>query len=165
MLHIFGIQNVTINLKKMIKYLFTLVIAVSMISCAEKTDVLMQIKTDESNILIDEIGNVVAIEIVKNATNYICQDSLTPLMTIRYKDKMIYPLKAKQVANGVLLSYENDIEAKIKILSKETYVTFELMSLSNNEDVDLIVWGPFSTTIDKVIGETIGVVQSHDFAV
>ena len=30
--------------------------------------------------------------------------------------------------------------------------------------VDLIIWGPYPTTINKVIGETVGVVQGEEYA-
>ena len=145
-------------------FLSILIVAIFAISCSKKSDVIIEIKTNESDFLIDEIGNVVAIEIVKNAKNYIYQDSVTPLMSVRYNGKIIHPIKAKKKTDGILLSYKNNIKAHIKITSKEAYVTFELISLSHNKDIDLIVWGPFSTTIDKVIGETVGVVQSEKYA-
>jgi len=142
-----------------------LIIVSSFFSCSDKSTVVKELKTNESIVTIDDRGNIVAIEIVKNATNYIYQDSASSLMAISYKNEILYPIEAKNTPDGISLFYENNVQAQIKILEKESYVTFELVSLSNSEEVDIIVWGPFNTTIDQVIGETVGVVQSEKYAV
>ena len=142
-----------------------LIIAITLFSCTDESLVVLELKTNESIINIDDRGNVVAIEIVKKATNYIYQDSASPLMSVRYRNKMLYPIEAKKSLDGISLLFDNNIEAQIKILEKDAYVTFELLYLSNSDDVDLIVWGPFNTIVDQVIGETVGVVQSKGYAV
>ena len=38
------------------------------------------------------------------------------------------------------------------------------MALSNPDEVDLVVWGPYPTIIKKIIGETVGVVRGETFA-
>ena len=38
------------------------------------------------------------------------------------------------------------------------------MECNDPEKVDLVVWGPFPTTINKSIGETVGVVRGEQFA-
>ena len=48
---------------------------------------------------------------------------------------------------------------------KDSHLTFELLSLTNHESVDLILWGPYPTTINKIIGETVGVVRGEDYAI
>ena len=52
----------------------------------------------------------------------------------------------------------------ISIQQKSTHLTFELKAIDGQE-VDLIMWGPFPTTIDQIIGETIGVVRNDQFAI
>ena len=79
---------------------------------------------------------------------------------------MCYPESANfnEQNKTILLTFENKVEAKIKVKTKQTHLTFELVSISNSENIELIVWGPYPTTINKVIGETVGVVQGDDFA-
>ena len=48
---------------------------------------------------------------------------------------------------------------------KTSHINFELIALSQADEVDLIVWGPYPTTIDKIIGETVGVVRGENFAI
>ena len=64
------------------------------------------------------------------------------------------------------LSYaKNQIDAKIKVLSNDGYITFELIELSDVDKVELVTWGPFKTIIKETIGETIGVVRNKDFSI
>ena len=48
---------------------------------------------------------------------------------------------------------------------KTSHLVFELTDCRPNDRVELAVWGPYHTTIKKVIGETVGVVQGESFAV
>ncbi len=57
------------------------------------------------------------------------------------------------------------ITAKIKAETKKSYLTFELLELSDTVKVDLVLWGPFKTNIKETIGESIGVVRDSSFAI
>jgi len=80
---------------------------------------------------------------------------------------MRLPLLAhfKKKRQIVSLGFKNDIVAKVKVESKETHLTFELLEISNSDNIELIVWGPYPTTIKKIIGETIGVVRGEEYAI
>ena len=56
-----------------------------------------------------------------------------------------------------------DITARVKVSIKPTYLTFEMKSIEGT-DAALVMWGPYPTTINQTIGETIGVVRNDDFA-
>ena len=51
----------------------------------------------------------------------------------------------------------------VKVATKGTHITFEVVSIVPKEKVDLVVWGPYPTTIGKTIGETVGVVRDDRF--
>jgi hypothetical protein len=86
-------------------------------------------------------------------------------MLIRINNEIIPPQSAEIKENTLSLKYKNGIEANIKIEQKISHITFELLSLTSNEMVELITWGPFPTTINKIIGETVGVVRGEEYAV
>ena len=62
------------------------------------------------------------------------------------------------------LKFKNDQTAVVGVIEKDTHIQFELISLTNKDNVDLIQWGPYRTTIQKIIGETVGVVRGEKFA-
>jgi hypothetical protein len=55
--------------------------------------------------------------------------------------------------------------AHIKAEQKTTHITFELIKIEGNSKPDLAIWGPFATTINQTVGETVGVVRNEDFAI
>jgi hypothetical protein len=57
------------------------------------------------------------------------------------------------------------VTVKIKVVTKNSYVTFEVIDVQPFSDVELVLWGPYPTTINKRIGESIGVAQGETFAI
>ncbi|MCD6566086.1 MAG: hypothetical protein J7K53_09085 [Bacteroidales bacterium] len=107
-------------------------------------------------------------ELIDKATgiNYLAFDTIAPLMSVRINRKFLYPESAgfNSDSNKLLITYENNIEAEIHVEVKSTHLSFELVSISNPEEIELITWGPYPTTINKIIGETVGVVRGEEFA-
>ena len=65
----------------------------------------------------------------------------------------------------ILLHYPNGSVAAVKAEQKTAYLRFQLISLTNRNGIDNVVWGPYKTNISKTIGDIIGVVRSDDFAI
>ena len=136
------------------------------LSCTtENSTKLIELKTDGFQITLDRQGYFSHFMDLNNGKDYLSKDTLAPLMTIRRENTIILPQSAKLKENILTLFYNDDFEAEIKIEQKASHITFELLSLSNNDQVDLVIWGPYPTSINKVIGETVGVVQGEDFAI
>ena len=47
---------------------------------------------------------------------------------------------------------------------KPTYITFELLSVTPKEKVEMVVWGPFASTSDKNAGVFAGILWDEQFA-
>jgi hypothetical protein len=92
-------------------------------------------------------------------------DSISYVMTLRVNNIIECPQSARVEGHLLFLGFNGDLEAVIKLEEKTTHTTFELVSLSNMDSVDLVIWGPYSTTINHIIGETVGVVRSEDYAI
>jgi hypothetical protein len=68
-------------------------------------------------------------------------------------------------ASGIArLDYPDGITARVRVTPKPTHLVFELLGVEPAEPVELIVWGPYATTISETIGETVGVVRDSVFA-
>ncbi len=145
-------------------YLFSLLLL--LLSCSIISND-FEFSTNSFQMSIDSNGNITKLIDKNSATNYLSKDIAAPLMSIRVDDKILSPQSAifDEENRTITLNYENDRLAQIKIESKEMHLTFELLAISNQEDVELIIWGRYPTTINKIIGETVGVVQGKEYAV
>mgnify|MGYP001123542894 FL=1 len=101
---------------------------------------------------------------LKNGKDYISKDTIVSVMSIRIDNQILHPISASSNRNEIILDFENDVVAHIKVEEKETHFTLELISITNKDIVELIVWGPYPNIINKIISETVGVVRGDEFA-
>ncbi len=135
-------------------------------SCALNSgSTMLTLSTDAMQIGIDNKGRVVALLDVASGTNYILKDTLAPLLSVRIKNVIKHPKSASTSNDMLKLEFDDNVSATIKIAEKKTHCTFELIEISGDEKVELIIWGPYRTAIQKTIGETVGVVRNDDFAI
>lgn len=59
------------------------------------------------------------------------------------------------------------IKVGVKVTSKSGYATLEVTGVNAPKGVDVqtLLWGPITTTINQTVGETVGVVRDNDFAI
>lgn len=125
------------------------------------------LQTKYARLTVNNKGYLTSIIDVNTKKEYCPTGLSSALMSLTRSGHLILPqhaaydLKTKQIT----LKYENGVKAKIKANQKGQYVRFELLSLSPQNGVDNIVWGPYKTNISKTIGDVLGVVRSDDFAI
>jgi len=150
------------------KYLFSLFIisCLLFVSCFNHTNEL-EFNTNSFQISLSKNGVISKLVDKNTGSNYLAKDTIAPFMSVRIQNEMLYPESARfdEENKIIVLKYENNIEAGIKVEFKETHLTFELAFISNPENIELIVWGPYPTSINKIIGETVGVVQGEQYAI
>lgn len=135
-------------------------------SCTNSDDsTIVALMADSFRMSIDGKGSVVELTDLKTSINHLAKDTSTFLMSLRIDEEVKVPIAASKDDNIITLVFENEMEASVKVEEQPAYVTFELLSLTNKDAVDLIIWGPYFTTINKVIGETVGVVRGEEYAV
>jgi hypothetical protein len=90
----------------------------------------------------------------------------SPLLSVRIDSVLHAPRSARWDGEAGLLTlhFPDDVTATVRVVSKATHATFELTDIAPFEPVELIVWGPYATTINGTIGETVGVVSDSIFA-
>ena len=121
------------------------------------------------SINLNDKGELTALTAIESQRNYLHADSgRHSIMAIRVQGEFEYPASVDYDEKGESLTLHypgNGVEAVVGIQQKERYLTFELVSITRKEDVELVLWGPFATTIKQTIGETVGVVRDDDFAI
>lgn len=116
-------------------------------------------------ISIDETGRVSGMYDKINEKEYLLEGNGTHLISIRNNGIIETPSKAVLSNGSIHFSFDsNDVEAEVRVSSHPTYISFELVALSSNENVELVIWGPYPTSIRETIGEAVGVVRDGAFA-
>ncbi len=150
-------------MKKLIFYILATFLFISSCSNPRQNNI-VGLQTDSFKISINERGQISEIVDAETGINYLAQDTTAFVMSIRYKNEILPPIEAKFTPSTLILTFSDSIEARVRVDQKESHLVFELLSLSNDEMVDLIIWGPYPNTINKVIGETVGVVQGKEYS-
>ena len=146
--------------------IFHIIICLLLVSCSNQNQ-FFEFESDPFKISINQHGFIKNFIDKNTGNDYLAKNISAPLLSIRIQKEIHFPSSAnlEKKSQIISLSFENDINAKIKIESKETHLTFELVNISDSENIELIVWGPYPITINKIIGETIGVVQGEKYAI
>ncbi|NWJ49461.1 MAG: hypothetical protein HXX14_01220 [Bacteroidetes bacterium] len=104
----------------------------------------------------------------KTSHDYFPSVKSVPLLSL-YKDSTyILPVSFhpnQKSQNEFFIKYQNGSLATIRVVSKGDYLRFELISLEPRNGVEAVVWGPYPTSIDEKIGETICVVRDQKYAI
>jgi len=131
--------------------------------CSEER---IDFKTSNFQLSLNEQGQITAFTETVTGVNYHFKDTLSSILSIWKNGEAIHPQHAAfdPATKDLSLSFPGDHIARVKVEEKESHLTFELVTLTGNDEVDLIVWGPFPTTIHGTIGETVGVVRNTEFA-
>ncbi len=133
-------------------------------SCNRENIVL---KTTYLQVGIDKKGVITSLKGVSTNTEYHPKGQNTPLLSL-YKDSVYYsPILANYNLDKqeIVLSYRNGSVAVVKLENKNDYLRLELISVEPRHGVEAVVWGPYATTIDEKIGETVCVVRNSEFAI
>jgi len=149
------------NLKMNISRLLTIVTFVTISGCQNsyKSDTGMLLFESGNN------GKVISLMDKRSRIDYLANIQSSPLLSIRVAGRYYEPCSMSVSGDMINLKYDEGISVKIKAESKKSYLTLELVELSDPDSVELILWGPYKTKIKQTIGETIGVVRDTAFAV
>jgi len=122
--------------------------------------------TENMSLEIRSNGMVTALKDNKSGIDYLLKEHPSSLLSIRIDGRFYKPSSLSFSGDTLNLNYgEVGINAKIKAETKNSYLTFELLELSDPEIIEIVLWGPFKTSIRETVGETIGVVRDSAFAI
>lgn len=140
---------------------------VALTSCDNNVD--SKFRAGNLNIGINKSGNIISLTDSKKNIEYVHpgNDSKS-ILAIRVNGELEYPASfaIKEGGESMLLGYpKNGVEAEVKLIKKDRYLTLELASITKEDEIELVLWGPFETTIRETVGETVGVVRNKDFSI
>ena len=145
-------------------YLLSFTILMLVSSCSKKQTI-AQFESEWLSIGIDSKGNLSQLIDKNTGTNYLSADKIAPLLSCRVDSVMYYPIGASYQEGQLTLKFDKGINATLQVDESATHINFELIAISNIENIDLIVWGPYPTAINKIIGETVGVARGEEYAI
>lgn len=124
--------------------------------------------TREAVFAIDDRGSLERIVRRADGRNFLAPGQPAPLLALRVEGRMHAPTGRSWDATRHRLTLDYaDLQATVELAVqiKDTHVTFETLAVTSPQRLELIVWGPYPTTIGETIGEVIGVVRDTEFAV
>jgi hypothetical protein len=119
------------------------------------------------NIGVDQLGRVSGLtDASVNAEYGHNGNDPRSILAIRVNGQFEYPASMELREGSLLLGYpKNGVQAEVKLIKKDLYLTLELTSITKADEIELVLWGPFETNIKETVGETVGVVRNKDFAI
>jgi hypothetical protein len=128
----------------------------------------INLQAGELALKLDEKGFLTAIIHLPNQQNYLAKDTVAPLLQLVVDDKKYLPAKASwNKATQTIRLFYPDIkgQADIKVSIRSTHLVVELVRAEPKQLLDAVIWGPFPTTITKLVGEVIGVMRDDQVAI
>ncbi len=147
------------------KNLIYLLLLVFVMACSSDR---LKLGNKKFHIELNNKGQVVSLYDCINQQEYYPENQKSYLLSFRVNQTIHHPttLKWNEEKTTLILSFsEINTVAEIKLTQKNTHINFELVKIESDTKPDLAIWGPFATTIKKVVGETVGVVRNSDFAI
>lgn len=135
-----------------------------LISCSSGK---VEFSTDYLSLEINKVGTVVQMSDRKDGTNYLSTDTTAPFLSIRINNVVYYPssMTFRSDEMEMDLTFDPaDVTVTVKVREEKTHLTFEVVRVEPVGKVEMVIWGPYPTTINKIIGETVGVVRGEDFS-
>lgn len=126
-----------------------------------------EFETDYLSVKIDEQGQLTSFYDKSGRKEYMPEGFTTPVLSIRIDDSIYTPgsMIIDNESHLLKLGFDNGkVTADINFATRSTHMNFELTNIEPVDLVDLVIWGPYPTTINKSIGETVGVVRGETFA-
>lgn len=137
-----------------------------MLSACQKQ--IMSFETDTFKLEIDANGYISSLFDKTYQTEYLPDGKTSPLLAIRIDGEYENPTSASWDENQGILSFtypKNQTTLQVTTKHEKDFITFELQEVRSDKKIDLIIWGPYATTITQTVGECVGVVRDSLFAI
>lgn len=128
------------------------------------------LRTDHASFTIAGNGTITTLTRNLDDRNYLSPGQPAPLLSLRVQGKFYAPDRAAwdNAKQRLTLHYAtpgSGREAVLAAQAKRTHIVFEVIDLRPMNGVELVLWGPYPTTIGDIIGEVVGVVRDPEFAI
>lgn len=138
-----------------------------LLAACEPPGAKISIRAGDMQLCLDESGRIIRMAGLRTGVDHLHPDSASYLIRMRFNDEILVPRAMEYVPEESMLYFlfGNQMEVKVSVKEKEDYTVFRLHNIAGPLKPDLLIWGPYFTSIGQTIGETVGVVRNNDFAV
>ena len=127
-----------------------------------KDSALQTLSTDGFSIGIDNTGCIRSMTDA-GKKSYSPANCADPILSVVEGGKTYGPKLAVWSGKEVELAYENGVKAKCAVSAKPTHLTFELLSVAPKEKVEMVIWGPYTSTANQKAGAMTGLLWDDKF--
>ncbi|MBE0616498.1 MAG: hypothetical protein IH608_01040, partial [Proteobacteria bacterium] len=110
-------------------------------------------------------GEVCALR--QGGIDYLAEGQPAPLLQVRAGGVWHRPERMDWDAASARMRLEYgvpQVQAEVRAEAKPSHVVFELCALEPVDRVEVVLWGPYPTSIGETVGETVGVVRNAQSA-
>ena len=144
--------------------LFLFIVVVVLSGCNSAPQI--KLSTDTFTLGIINNGNITQMTDNLSGRDYLAIEQPSPVMSIRVDGIICKPSSVIYENEELVFNFDLvEVTARVKTRVTKTHIRFELIDLQPVESVELVIWGPYPTIINKSIGETIGVVRGDEFTI
>lgn len=125
-------------------------------------------RTTHATFVLDGQGSFSDLTRNTDGRKYLATGQPAPLLSLRIAGKVHAPASASWDASTrkLTLRYgQTGASAVLSAEAKPTHVRFEVLEVRPTNAIELVLWGPYPTSIGDIVGEVVGVVRDHEFAV
>jgi len=129
---------------------------------------LVTLKTRAATFCLDGAGTFCSLARESDGRGYLAPHQPAPLLSARVGGKLHAPDSAAwdPLTKRLTLRFTAaGVSAVLAAEAKPTHLVFEVLDVQPTNRVELVLWGPYPTTIGDRIGEVIGVARDDEFAI
>ena len=120
--------------------------------------------TESFRLGLNNKGIVTELTDIKNQVNY-AADETAFLVGVKVGGSHLDPVGFKAQGEQLTYLFPEDLSVTLKVQNKGNFLRLELVSVSEKQKIEAILWGPFLTTIGETVGEFVGVVRNQVYAI
>ncbi len=142
-------------------YLLPLILFLS--GCGSSTSDLTFDLSDWS-LSVDTQGKLTALINKEDGKNHLLNTRESWLLSVKV-DSTVYAPQSVVAgdADTYTLHFPDSLSVQIRIEKKADYLSLEVIDATPADQIDAVIWGPYFTTLEGSIGETVGIVQDSVF--
>lgn len=124
-----------------------------------------EIGNQQFSVTFSETGFVLQLMDKRSGKDYALENQPSPILSLMVNKEVLLPRKAIYLPKEkrILLQYKPGLTAQIQVRTLPSHISFELIQLSEESAVEVVIWGPIANQIRGSIGETIGIAQNETF--
>ena len=124
-----------------------------------------ELHTDDFRTAADSTGHLACLVDPRDGTDYLPADQPAPIARVRIAGEYLEPETLSVSGDRWSLGYPGGARLELSVEENPSHLRLEVLAAEPVGEIELVMWGPYPTTIRRSIGETIGVVRGERYAI